>query len=71
MLSNTTVIQKVIPSRRVLITGLIVFLGIALTAGFVRFQTAHVIAPPGLRLMNDLWTLFICRCPNFPDLLSF
>jgi len=63
MSTNTSAAQKVIPTRRMLLTGLIVILGIAVTAGFVWMQTDHVIAPPGLRLMNELWTLFICWCP--------
>jgi hypothetical protein len=71
MSSNTSVAQKVIPSRRVLVTGLMIILGIAVTTGFVWMQTDQVIAPPGLRLMEAYWRFFICRCPIFPDLLNF
>lgn len=69
MSSNTFVARKVIPSRRVLLTGLILLVGIAVTSGIVWFQTAHIIAPPGLRLMEAYWRFFICQCPVFPDLL--
>jgi hypothetical protein len=68
---NTSASPKVIPIRRVLLTGLIVILSITVTAGFVRMQTDHVIAPPGLRLIDAYWRFFVCRCPVFPDLLSF
>lgn len=63
MSTNSSDAQNVIPNRRVLIIGLIVLLGVAVTAAFIRMQTNHIIAPPSLRLMNALWTLFICRCP--------
>ncbi len=71
MSTNTSVSPKVFPIRRVLLTGLFVILAIAVTTGFVWIQTDHVIAPPGLRLVDGLWRLFICRCPVFPDLFSF
>jgi hypothetical protein len=60
---NTSASPKGIPNRRVLVIGLMILLGIAITTGFVWMQTDHVIAPPSLRLMDELWTLFICRCP--------
>lgn len=60
---NTSASPKVIPIRRILVIGLIIILGIAVTTGFVWMQTDHVIAPPGLRLMYGLWRLFVCRCP--------
>ena len=63
MSTITSAAQKVMMTRRMFVTGLIVTLGIAVTASFVWIQTVHIIAPPGLRLMNELWTLFICRCP--------
>jgi len=71
MSTNISTTQKVIPSRRVLLTGLIALLGIVVTAGFVWMRTDHVIAPPGLRLMDVYWRFFVCRCPVFPDLLNF
>jgi len=63
MSTNTSVPPKVILLHRVLVAGLMIILGIAVTTGFVWMHTDHVIAPPGLRLMDQLWTLFICRCP--------
>jgi hypothetical protein len=63
MSTNISVSPKVIPIRRVLVIGLIIILALAVTTGFVWMQTDHVIAPPGLRLMDQLWTLFICQCP--------
>ena len=66
MSTNTSVAQKVIPTHRMLIIGLIVLLSIAVTTGFVWMQTDHVIAPPGLRLMDAYWRFFVCRCPVFP-----
>jgi hypothetical protein len=63
MSTNTSVSPKVFPTHRVLVTGLMISLAIAVTTGFVWMHTDHIIAPPGLRLMDELWTLFICRCP--------
>jgi len=71
MSTNTSVAPKIIPIRRVLVIGLIIILSIAVTTGFVWMQTDHVIAPPGLRLIDAYWRFFVCRCPVFPDLLSF
>jgi len=67
---NTSDAQKVIPTRRVLITGLITLFAIAVITGFVWIQTDQVMAPPGLRIMDALWRFFVCRCPDFPDILS-
>ena len=71
MSTTTAAVQKIAPSRRMLLTGLILILGLAVTTGFALMQTDHVIAPPGLRLMDTYWRFFICRCPVFPDLLNF
>jgi hypothetical protein len=71
MSTITSIYHKSIENRRVLIVGLIVLLSMAITTGFAWFHTDHVIAPPGLRLMDGLWKLFICRCSVFPDLLGF
>lgn len=68
---NTSASPKGISNRRVLLIGLMILLGIAVTTGFVWIQTDHVIAPPGLRLIEGLWRFFICRCPVFPDLFVF
>lgn len=61
---HTSTSPKGFPIRRLLIAGLLVLLGIAVTTGFVWIQTDHTIAPPGLRLMDELWRLFVCRCPS-------
>jgi len=63
MSTTTSTYHKVIQNRHVLVIGLIIILGIAVTTGFVWMQTDHVIASPGLRLIDELWILFICRCP--------
>jgi hypothetical protein len=64
MSTNTTSASPIrIPIRRVLVLGLMILLGIAITTGFAWIQTDHVIAPPGLRLIEGLWRLFVCRCP--------
>ena len=54
---NTFAFPRGIPIRRLLLTGLIVILGIAVTTGFVWMQTDQVIAPPFLRLMDVTWRL--------------
>jgi hypothetical protein len=59
----TTTFTKRILNRRKLAIGLIIILGVAVTTGFVWLQTDHVIAPPGLRIMSWLWSVFVCRCP--------
>jgi len=64
MSTNTLTHKKVVHIRRMLLIGLIIILGIAVTTSFVWMQTDHVIAPPGLRLLDGLWRLFICRCPS-------
>ena len=53
---------KVMPARRALVISLIVILIIAVTTGFVWVQTDQVIAPPGLRVLDWLWRVSICRC---------
>ena len=57
MSTNTSAFLKKIPKRRVLLIGLLIILGIVVTAGFVWFLTDHVIAPPFLRLMDVTWRL--------------
>jgi hypothetical protein len=59
---NASASSKGSPSHRLLLIGLMIVLVIAVTAGFAWIRTSHVIAPPGLMLMDDLWKLFICRC---------
>lgn len=53
---------KVMPARRALVTRLIVIVAIAVTIGFIRIQTDQVIAPPGLRVLEWLWRVFVCGC---------
>lgn len=62
MSTTTSTYHKVIQKRPVLVIGLIIILGIAITTGFVWKQIDHVIAPPGLRVLNWLWSVFVCRC---------
>ena len=59
---TTSTYHKVVRNCRVLLIGLLIILSIAVTTGFVWMQTDHVIAPPGLRLIDGLWRFFICRC---------
>ena len=54
---------KRIPNRCVLLIGLLIILGIAVTAGFVWFLTDHVIAPPFLSLMDVTWRLVSTGTP--------
>jgi hypothetical protein len=53
--------QKTLAAR-ILILGMIIAMAFAMTIGFVWMQTDQVIAPPGLRIMNWLWGVFICIC---------
>ena len=55
---------KVMPTRWTLVTTLIVIVAIAVTTGFVWMQTDQVIAPPGLRVLDWFWKVFVCRCPT-------
>lgn len=50
---------KMVLNRRVLMIGLIAVLGVAVTTGFIWMQNDPVIAPPGLRIMDWLWRVFI------------
>ena len=54
---------NVIPFGRVLTIGLILIPMMAMTTGFVWMQTDQLIAPPGLRVLDWLWRVFVCRCP--------
>lgn len=55
-------LSKGVRSGRTLVIWLTIILGIVVTSGFVWMQTDQVIAPPGLRLIDGLWRMFICRC---------
>jgi hypothetical protein len=63
MSTTTPVSPKGIPIRLVFLTGLMIILAIVVTTGFIWIHTAHVITPAVLNLIDNLWTLFICRCP--------
>lgn len=63
MSTTTSTYLKAILNRRVLVIGLIAILGVAVTTGFIWMQSDPVIAPPGLRMMDWLWRVFVCRCP--------
>jgi hypothetical protein len=52
----------IIPVRRSLAIGLIAILVLVVTTGFVWIETVHVIAPPGLRMVDWLWRVFVCHC---------
>ena len=55
--------RKMSRSARMLFLGMIVALVVVMTTGFIWMQTDQVIAPPGLRIMDGLWRMFVCRCP--------
>jgi len=55
---------KGMSASRALGIGLILILAIAVTSGFIHIQTDQVIAPPGLRVLDWLWRVFVCRCPT-------
>jgi len=63
MSTTTSTYRKVILNRRVLVIGLIVILSVIVTTGFIWMQSDPVIAPPGLRILNWLWSVLVCRCP--------
>jgi hypothetical protein len=63
MSTTTSTYPKVILNRRVLVIGLIVILSVIVTTGFIWMQSDPVIAPPGLRILNWLWSVLVCRCP--------
>lgn len=71
MSTTTSASPKEIPVPRAAVIRLMIVLGIAVTTGFVWLQAGHVIAPPGLRLLDALWKLFVCRCPTFHHLFLF
>ncbi len=39
-----------------------IFAGIALAVGIAWIQADPVIAPPGVRVLDWLWRVFVCRC---------
>jgi hypothetical protein len=59
MSTNSFALPKGFPTRRVLVAGLILLLGIALSTGFTVMQSDQRIAPPALRIVDGLWRLFI------------
>jgi len=62
MTVNIQTYLKDMPTGQMLGIGLIVILAITVTSGFIRIQTEQVIAPPGFRVMDWLWKVFVCRC---------
>lgn len=61
MLTNRFLL-KVLTGNRALVIRLIVIVAIAVTTGFIRIQTDQVIAPPGLRVLDWFWRVFVCGC---------
>jgi hypothetical protein len=61
MLTNR-LFSKIMPARQAHVIRLIVIVAIAVTTGFIRIQTDQVIAPPGWRVLDWLWRVFICGC---------
>ena len=58
----STITSPILKGRlngRMLVIGLLIVLSVAVTTGFVWIQTDHLIAPPGLRIMNWLWSVFV------------
>jgi hypothetical protein len=62
MSTKTHFYLKIIPAGRALVIGVIVILAITGTTGFVWIQTDQVIATPGLRVLDWVWRVFVCRC---------
>ena len=59
MLTKPFAFREGFPTRRILVTGLILLLGIAVTTGSVWIQTDQCVAPPALRLMDELWRISV------------
>ena len=53
---------NIIPGNRALRIGLLVILVIAISTGFAWMQMDPVIAPPGVRALDWIWRVFVCRC---------
>jgi hypothetical protein len=53
---------KVMPASLAFLMALILMTAIAVTSGFVHIQMDQVIAPPGIRVLDWLWKVFICHC---------
>ena len=62
-MSANRLFLKGMPATPALVMGLIVILAIAVTTGFVWIQMDQIIAPPGLRVLDWLWRVFVCGCP--------
>jgi len=59
MISQMYISLKVNIGNRLFVIGLFLLLIILITSGFVWMQTDHVIAPPGVRIMDGLWRVYI------------
>jgi hypothetical protein len=62
MSANLSTHLKVMHAGRALAIGLIIILAISVTTGFAWIQTDQVIAPPGLRVLDWFWRVFVCQC---------
>jgi hypothetical protein len=59
MSTATSTHPKGILNRRLLVIGLSVLLGVGVTTAFVWMQTDHVIAPPGIQILDWIWRAFV------------
>lgn len=59
MSTTTSTYPKGILNGRLLVVGLIVILSVAVTTAFVWMDPEHVIAPPGIRIMDWVWRVFV------------
>jgi hypothetical protein len=50
---------KGLPARRVFGMAAILILAIAVTSGFIHIPTDQVIAPPALRVLDWLWSVYV------------
>jgi hypothetical protein len=64
---------KINIGNRLFIIGLVLLLIILITSSFAWMQMDHVIAPPGVRIMDGLWRVYIVLKENpysiFPSLV--
>jgi len=58
MTTQAQISPKGFIANRKIVVLLVILLAVLLTSGFVWLQTDHVIAPPGLRIVNGLWQVY-------------
>ena len=58
MTSQTHDLPNTMLINRTFVLALVIVMALLLAVGYVWIQTAHVIAPPGMRLMDGLWRSF-------------